>query len=41
MWGKQPPQDSPYDWNSLKLNIKKYGLRNSLLLAIAPTATTS
>lgn len=26
-------------WNSLKADIKKHGLRNSLLLAIAPTAT--
>lgn len=26
-------------WNTLKEDIKKYGLRNSLLLAIAPTVT--
>lgn len=28
-------------WNELKDDIKKYGLRNSLLIAIAPTATIS
>ena len=28
-------------WNELKAEIKKYGLRNSLLIAIAPTATIS
>ena len=32
--------DSPY-WNNLKNNIKKYGLRNSLLVAPMPTASTS
>ena len=26
-------------WNKLKKRIKKHGLRNSLLVAIAPTAT--
>ena len=30
-----------YDWDNLKENIKKYGLRNSLLLAPMPTASTS
>ena len=30
-----------YDWDSLKLNIKEHGLRNSLLLAPMPTASTS
>ena len=29
------------DWNDLKENIKKYGIRNSLLLAPMPTASTS
>jgi ribonucleotide reductase alpha subunit len=30
-----------YDWDSLKTNIKKYGIRNSLLMAPMPTASTS
>jgi len=40
MWGVE--HDSiRYDWSALKENIKKYGLRNSLLLAPMPTASTS
>lgn len=30
-----------FDWATLRLNIKKYGVRNSLLLAPMPTASTS
>jgi ribonucleoside-diphosphate reductase alpha subunit len=30
-----------YDWDTLKKNIMKYGLRNSLLVALMPTASTS
>ena len=33
------PNHQDYDWNGLKEEIKTYGLRNSLLIAIAPTAT--
>ncbi|MBI4215177.1 MAG: ribonucleoside-diphosphate reductase subunit alpha, partial [Parcubacteria group bacterium] len=32
---------SRLDWNSLKLQVKTYGMRNSNCLAIAPTATIS
>jgi ribonucleotide reductase alpha subunit len=39
MWNVVP--SDRYDWNSLKENIKKYGMRNSLLLAPMPTASTS
>ena len=38
MWGVNAKM---YDWESLKDDIKKYGLRNSLLVAPMPTATTS
>ncbi|WP_298734144.1 ribonucleoside-diphosphate reductase subunit alpha [uncultured Chitinophaga sp.] len=39
MWGVTP---SPrWDWASLKAEIKKHGIRNSLLLAPMPTASTS
>jgi ribonucleoside-diphosphate reductase alpha subunit len=39
LWGHKPSER--YDWNDLKSNIQKYGLRNSLLLAPMPTASTS
>ena len=39
MWGVTP--SDRYDWTTLKTNIKTYGLRNSLLLAPMPTASTS
>ena len=37
LWGIKP-QDQDR-WNKLKKRIQKHGLRNSLLIAIAPTAT--
>jgi len=30
-----------YNWNALRTEIKKYGVRNSLLVALMPTASTS
>ena len=39
LWGVQP--SGRYDWDSLKEVIKTRGLRNSLLLAPMPTASTS
>lgn len=30
-----------YDWDTLKENIKTIGMRNSLLIAPMPTASTS
>ena len=39
MWNVTP--SNRYDWDGLKLNIKEHGLRNSLLLAPMPTASTS
>ena len=39
MWGIEP--SSNFDWNKLKSNIKQYGLRNSLLVAPMPTASTA
>ena len=39
MWNVTP--STRYDWDKLKLNIKKDGIRNSLLLAPMPTASTS
>lgn len=39
MWGAEP--SLRWDWYTLKANIKKHGIRNSLLLAPMPTASTS
>jgi len=36
LWGVEPSRD---DWSLLKDRISQYGLRNSLMIAIAPTAT--
>lgn len=33
--------DETHDWDLLKANIKAHGLRNSLLIALMPTATTA
>jgi ribonucleoside-diphosphate reductase alpha chain len=38
MWGVTPTR---YDWGKLKADIQAHGLRNSLLLAPMPTASTS
>ena len=40
MWGITPSPDV-WGWDLLKEDIKKYGLRNSLLVAPMPTASTS
>merc|ERR1712241_84342 len=40
MW-KRTPQSGRWDWASLKARIVKHGLRNSLLVAPMPTASTA
>lgn len=35
------PSKSPYDWNTLRAKLAKFGARNSLLLSLMPTAGTS
>jgi len=40
MWNVEPGNER-YDWDALKSKIQKQGLRNSLLLAPMPTASTS
>jgi ribonucleoside-diphosphate reductase alpha chain len=37
LWGVTPPAE--LDWDILRTRIAQHGLRNSLLIAIAPTAT--
>lgn len=41
MWGVTPIEHPELDWSSLKKSIAKNGLRNSLLVAPMPTASTS
>lgn len=42
MWNTQPKYSNEmFDWAALKLQIKAHGLRNSLLMAPMPTASTS
>ncbi len=41
LWN-DPPRETPYlDWDKLKNTVKAIGLRNSLLIAPMPTASTS
>jgi ribonucleoside-diphosphate reductase alpha chain len=40
LWGVTPTPGR-YDWSGLKADICKYGMRNSLLVALMPTASTS
>lgn len=43
MWGVTPltEQDGTLDWKGLKEKVNKHGIRNSLLMAPMPTASTS
>ena len=40
LWNVEPTEGR-YDWQTLKQSIKEHGLRNSLLIAPMPTASTS
>ena len=39
MWNVQP--SDRWDWDTLRAEVKEHGVRNSLLLAPMPTASTS
>ena len=41
LWGEAPTQTPYLNWDGLKKNIKTFGMRNSLLVAPMPTASTS
>lgn len=41
MWNAEPCSELGHDWESMKDNVVKYGLRNSTLLAQMPTASTA
>jgi len=40
LWGKKP-KSGRWDWDALKVRVAEHGLRNSLLLAPMPTASTA
>merc|ERR1711896_114676 len=40
LWGRAP-KSGRWDWDALKAKIAKHGLRNSLLVAPMPTASTA
>jgi len=40
LWGVTEPEPS-LDWNALRNKIKRHGLRNSLSIAVMPTASTA
>ncbi|MFQ3575393.1 MAG: ribonucleoside-diphosphate reductase subunit alpha [Cytophagales bacterium] len=40
MWGVEP-KSGRWDWSALKKEVKQHGVRNSLLVAPMPTASTS
>jgi len=40
LWGVEP-YSTNLDWQALRAKIKEHGLRNSLLIALMPTASTS
>lgn len=39
LWGVAPT--TPYAWDTLKADVRKHGLRNSLSVALMPTASTA
>jgi ribonucleoside-diphosphate reductase alpha chain len=41
LWNVQPLQDEGLDWDALANDVRRIGMRNSLLIAPMPTASTS
>lgn len=41
LWNEEPRETSYLDWTNLKKNVQTFGMRNSLLIAPMPTASTS
>jgi len=41
LWGESPSEEMTPKWNKLKKDVQKWGIRNSLLVAPMPTASTS
>jgi len=41
LWGVEPSEKMKPEWEALRADIQKHGARNSLLIALMPTASTS
>uniref|UniRef100_A0AC34GGN9 Ribonucleotide reductase large subunit domain-containing protein n=1 Tax=Panagrolaimus sp. ES5 TaxID=591445 RepID=A0AC34GGN9_9BILA len=41
LWNSPPTDNGFWNWKELRLSISKYGLRNSLLVSLMPTATSA
>ena len=41
LWGVEASADMKDEWETLRADIQKHGVRNSLLIALMPTASTS
>jgi len=41
LWGVDPSPEMKEEWENLRSDIQKHGIRNSLLIALMPTASTS
>ena len=41
LWGVEPSEKMKPEWEALRADIQKHGVRNSLLIALMPTASTS
>ncbi len=41
MWGESRNLSGKYDWDIVRRDLAKYGMRNSLLIALMPTASTA
>ena len=41
LWNVEPSPEMKEEWEALRADIQKHGIRNSLLIALMPTASTS
>ena len=41
LWNVEPSPEMKEEWENLRTDIQKHGIRNSLLIALMPTASTS
>ena len=41
LWNVEPSDEMKPEWEALRADIQKHGIRNSLLIALMPTASTS
>jgi ribonucleoside-diphosphate reductase alpha subunit len=41
LWNTKPDEELGFDWNTLRHDLEKYGLKNSLHIALMPTASSA